>query len=316
MESIADIQKREGFPVRVVNAKATTVTAYELLGGTAEGFYQTTITSAIPGKITTLNVSVGDTVEQNFSLMTIEPDLPANYNLAKTQFENSRKSRERVLALAEQGGISQEVIDQVDAGFLAAKEGMEAMHKNQFVPAPFSGTVVELFQTDNQRVSPGDNLVTVARINRIRIPLVVSDILINKFKTGQKALALNGNDSIYGTINKVALSGQQSTHTFIIEAVFDNSEKILKPGMYIPVKVIIDRKNQVVSLPIEAVISQGVEKFVFVVKDLMAKKVPVKLGIRDENLLEIVSGIAEGDLVVVSGMSMLADGARVKIVEE
>lgn len=317
VESIADIQKREGTPVRAIKTQATVITNYELLGGTAEGYYQTTITSAIPGKITAVNVTVGDQVEQNSSLMTIEPDMAANYNLAKTQYETSRKSRERLLALAEQGGVSQEVIDQVNAAYLAAKESMDAMRKNQFVPAPFAGTIVDVFQTDNKRINAGDNLVTIARIDRIRIPIVVSDVLINKFKTGQKAIAINGiNDSIHGSIEKVALSGQKSTHTFEMEAVFNNPGKVLKPGMYIPVKVIVDRKDNVISLPMEVVISEGSEKFVYVVKDLVAKKIPVSVGIRDGNLLEIVSGVSEGDLVVVSGASMLSEGARVKIVNQ
>jgi len=313
VESISDIQKREGFPVQVMKAERSVITAYELLGGTAEGYYQTTITSSINGKITSVNVSVGDKVEQNSSLMTIEPDVAANYNLAKTQYETSRKSRERLLALAEQGGVAQEMIDQVEAAYLAAKEDMDAMHKNQFVPAPFAGTVVNLFQTENKRINAGDKLVTIARIDRIRVPIVVSDILINKFKTGQKAIAA---DSIHGSIGKVALSGQQSTHTFIIEALFDNPGKVLKPGMYVPVKVIVDNKKNVISLPVEVVISEGREKFVYVIKDLQAKKVPVSVGIRGEEMLEIASGVSEGDLVVVSGSSMLTDGARVKIVDE
>lgn len=312
-ESIADIQKREGFPVRVMKAEKSVIAAYELLGGTAEGYYQTTITSSITGKITSVNVSVGDKVELNSSLMTIEPDVAANYNLAKTQYETSKKSRERLLALAEQGGVAQEIVDQIEATYLAAKEDMGAMRKNQFVPAPFAGTVVNLFQTDNKRVNAGDKLVTIARIDRIRIPIVVSDVLINKFKTGQKAIAV---DSVYGSIGKVALSGQQSTHTFIIEALFDNPGKVLKPGMYIPVKVIVDRKENVISIPMEVVISEGREKFVYVVKDLQAKKATVSVGIRGEEMLEIVSGISEGDLVVVSGSSMLTDGARVKVVDE
>jgi membrane fusion protein (multidrug efflux system) len=312
VETVADIQKREGIPVRVVKAETSVITAYEALGGTAEGYYQTTITSSIAGKIISVNVSVGDKVEQNSSLMTIEPDMAENYNLAKTQYETSRKSRERLLALAEQGGVAQEMIDQIEAVYLAAKEDMEAMRKNQFVPAPFAGTVVNLFQTDNRRVNAGDKLVTIARIDSIRVPIVVSDVLINKFKTGQKAIAF---DSIQGLIGKVALSGQQSNHTFIVEAVFSNPGKVLKPGMYVPVKVVVARKENVM-LPMEAVVSEGRGKFVYVVKDLQAKKVPVSVGIRSEEMLEIVSGVSKGDLVVFSGNLMLTDGTRVKIVDE
>lgn len=314
-ESIAEIQKRDGIPVRIINVKTGLITSYELLGGTAEGYYQTTLTSGVAGKITAVNVKVGDNVNQNTYLMTIEPDQAHNYSLAKTQYETSRKSRDRVMALAEQGGVSQEIIDRADAEFQAAKENLGAMRKNQFVPAPFAGTVVNIFQTVNNKIASGNNLLTIAQIDKIRIPMEVSDVLVNKFKAGQKAVAVIGSDSISGYIEKVALSGQEKTHTFIIEAVIKNGQKIIKPGMYVPVKVIIEKKNNVIALPVDVINAQGTEKYVFLVNDSIVKRVSVKVGIRDGEMLEIVSGITEGDIVVASGASMLVDGSKIKIVD-
>lgn len=314
-ESIEDIQKRQGIPVRVLKVEKTTISSYEILGGTAEGFYQTTISAKIPGKITGVHVEVGDNVNLNQTLFSIEPDNAQNFNLAKTQYETSKKSRERLMALAEQGGVSQEIVDQVEAGYIAAKENMDAIRKSQFVPAPFAGTVVNVFLTNNSRIAAEDKLAIIANIDKIRIPLVVSDVLINKFRAGLHAIAMIGDDSIVGKIDKVSLSGQELTHTFVVEAVFNNPHKVLKPGMYIPVKVVLENKKDVIALPLDAVNANGSEKYVFTVVDSIARKVPVKVGIRDGELLEIVSGLNTGDMAVIFGASMLMDGKKIRIVE-
>src|ERR1035437_7429924 len=73
-ESIADIQKREGIPVRTMTITPGTIEAAENVGGTAEGFFQTTISSITAGRITAIHVKVGDYVEKNKSIMTIVPD--------------------------------------------------------------------------------------------------------------------------------------------------------------------------------------------------------------------------------------------------
>jgi membrane fusion protein (multidrug efflux system) len=314
-ESVADIQKRDGVPVRVIKSGFGQMLAYELLGGTAEGYFQSTLNAGIAGKVSDIKGNVGDIVTQNASLMSIEPDGSQNFELTKQQFETAKKSRERILALAEQGGVAQEIIDRVDAEFAAAREGLEAVRKSQFIPAPFEGTIVNIFQTVNNKVSSGDKLLTIAKMDKIRVPLVVSDVLINKFKTGLSAMAIIGTDTINGLIEKVSLSGQDQTHTFIIEAVFNNSRKLLKPSMYVPVKVITNVKPHVISLPLDAIIDDNSKKLVYKIENGVSKRYGVTTGIRVGEVCEVLSGINDGDLVVVSGMSLLADSSKVKIIE-
>ena len=314
-ESISDIQRRDCIPVRVTVAAVASIQGYELLGGTAEGYMQTTLSAGVPGKISKLNVKVGDNISQEASLMTIEPDIPQNYDLVKQQYENALKSQGRIQALAEQGGVSQQIIDDINTQVYAAKEGLESVRKSQFVLAPFSGTVVSLFQMVNSKVGPGAELAKIAKINNIRIPIVVSDIIINKFKAGQTAYAMVGSDTLKGSIEKVALAGAQGTHTFIVEAVFKNPRRVIKPAMYVPVKVITENRENAITLPMDAIISEGAQKYVYLISNETAVKSVVTLGIRSGDIYEVVSGVQDGDQVVVNGSSLLADGSKVNIVD-
>lgn len=314
-ESISDIQKREGIPVRTVTARRSNLTMYEFTGGTAEGYFQTTLTAGMPGTITKVNVSIGDNVKADASLMQIDPSSPQNYDLVKQQFDNAAKSRERVAALAREGAVSQEIIDQMDVGYNTAKEGLDIIRKSQFVVAPFGGTVVNIHKNVNNTVSPGAELVTIANIHKVRIPVTVSDLLINKFRKGQTALTIIDGDTLRGTLDKVPLSGNESTHTFNIDVVFDNQNYRIKPGMYVKIQVVVDEKQDIISLPMDAVIIEGVHQSAFVITDGIAHKTTITTGERSADTFEITSGISDGAHVVVSGASLLSEGTKTKIVQ-
>ncbi|MBN1759307.1 MAG: efflux RND transporter periplasmic adaptor subunit [Chitinispirillaceae bacterium] len=313
-ESISDIQKREGVPVRVVTVDRTDLKLYEYVGGTAEGFYQTTLTAGIPGTITSVNVAIGSNVKKGASLMKIEPAIPQNYDLVKQQFENAEKSRKRVSALAEEGAVSQEIIDQVDIGYSTAKEGLDIVRKNQFVVAPISGTVLDILLQTNNNVHPGAELVTIADVRKIRVPVTVSDLLINRFHKGQRAEAVIDGDTITGQVDRIPLSGNQSTHTFTIDVVFDNPDIRIKPGMYLKLRIVTGVKEGAITLPMDAVIIEGTDKSAYIVIGGIAKKIAVTAGDRSGDRLEITGGVDEGAQVVVSGAGLLSDGTKVKIV--
>ncbi len=313
-ETMEMIQQREGVPVTVVAARLDTLEAVELVGGIAQGYNQATLNSAIPGRISSVNIKLGDRITANRSIMTIVPDMAQNFDLASKQYEDAKKNRERVTAIVEQGGASQQVLDKVELGYLAAKEGMEAMRKSQFVLAPFTGVVVALHQNRNDIVGMGTPLVEIATLEKIRVPVNVSDALVHRFSEGQKAVTVVGRDTVTGEVEKVAIAGSSSTLSFTVEIVFPNPGLIIRPGMYLPSRVIVKRKEGVVVLPMDAVISQGVNRYVYIIDNNAAAKVPVEIGIRGGEYYEITSGVQQGDQVVLTGASLLQDGSKVKIV--
>lgn len=315
-ESIEQIQKRKGIPVVVAEVRKGTLVVDEILMGTARGYYQTTIASSIAGKLVEIRAKIGDYVEKDSSLMSIEPDHAQNYDIVKQQYENSIKNRQRIRVLAEQGGVSQELIDEVDAQYLKSKEDLDAVRKSQFVLSPFSGTVVNIYQTLNSKLAPETELITVAQVKKIRIPLKISDKIINRFKVGQKAIAIVENDSVSGVIENVSLAGNDFTNTFEIEAVFNNVQKLIKPGMHIPVRIIVESKNDVITIDSEDIISDGIQKYVYIINDSLARKAEIVTGKKTDGRYEIVSGVNNADLVVVKGASLLFDGAKVNVVNK
>jgi RND family efflux transporter MFP subunit len=182
--------------------------------------------------------------------------------------------------------------------------------------APFAGTIVEVSELPGSVVNPGKALVKIATLDRIRVKLTVSEAIIGRFARGQKAFAIINGDTTQGTVEIVSLAADESSHTFTVECVFDNKEGRFRPGMYVTVDVVVREIEDALALPMEAVISEGAGKYVFTVEGGVARKVPVKAGIRGGNDYQISEGVPEGAKVVLSGASNLSDGAKVKVVAQ
>jgi len=94
----------------------------------------------------------------------------------------------------------------------------------------------------------------------------------------------------------------------------DNSSGELRPGMFARVGLVLDKKESAVVVPKEAVIRQGGQAYVFVIKDSSAEKREVQVGMDDGEMIEIVSGLKSGEQVVIKGQAYLKEGQEVDIV--
>ncbi|MFP4164805.1 MAG: efflux RND transporter periplasmic adaptor subunit [Chitinispirillaceae bacterium] len=314
-ESIEDIQRREGIPVGVLTAQRGPVSDMERVSGVAQGYHQAKVTAIMPGRISRVKVKVGDRVKRNSSLMVIDPDdRTKSYSFIKQKLEDATRRRERLQALSQRGAVSDEALEQVELKIDEAKRGLQNIRKAQFVLAPFSGIVVKVFQNENNSVGPGSALLELASLNKVRIVSTVSDALVHRFKVGQTAMAVVGNDTLTGKLDRVPLAGSAATLSFTLETVFDNPDMVIKPGMYVPVYVVVDRKKDAVVLPLETVISDGSQQYLYVVRNGKAVKTDVRTGIQNGYDVEILEGVEPGEKVVASGAGLLNDGVKVKVV--
>ena len=117
-----------------------------------------------------------------------------------------------------------------------------------------------------------------------------------------------------GRVVKVPLAGSPDSHSFHVETAFHNKNRLLRPGMFVTVHVIVDEKSDALTLPVETIISEGEEKYVFVVRDDKAYKTSLRLGVRGGDAFEILEGLKADDLIVASGASRLSEGVKVRIV--
>lgn len=314
-ESIADIQRREGVPVRVISVAPTTLQVIEKAGGTVEGYYQTVIGSGTAASIVSINVKVGDPVNKDDVLVHLDPNAASSqYRQAKAAYEAADKAYARAKALVEEGGVPKEILEQAETGYTITKANFDAATKSVRLLAPFSGTVVEVFEPLNKNVGIGDPLIKMAMLDTIRVQMTVNETLIHHYRKDQPAFIEVDSRRVDGSVVKVPLAGSPENHSFGVEAVFANPNQVLKPGMFVTVQVIVDERSNALTLPVETVLSEGDEKYVFVVREGKAHKTPLSVGVRGGDAFEILGGLSVGDLAVASGASRLNEGVKVKVV--
>lgn len=314
-ESIAEIQKREGIPVRTIAVTRGTLRVTERLGGTVEGYAQTTLGAGVPGTLTRYGAAVGRRVGKGTVVARIDPDVASPYAMAKAQYDQVAKSRERVTALAEEGGVPQEAVDQIEAAYTAAKEQLDAATKSVNILAPFAGTIIEQKIPLGSKVGPGQSLVTIADLRRTRVTLDVNETMIGEFAVGQRAYILLGNDSLFGEVAKIPIGAREQGHMFPVDVVFDNPDTRLKPGMFVTVHVITTELPDALALPAELVMRDDTGAYVYSVDGDKARRTRLDLGVRGGGRMSVNHGLAEGDVVVAEGAGKVSDGVKVRVVQ-
>ncbi|MBD3317607.1 MAG: efflux RND transporter periplasmic adaptor subunit, partial [Chitinivibrionales bacterium] len=288
--------------------------AVEIVGGTVEGISQTVVSTGAGGTVKRIVAGVGSRVAENGVVAVVEPDGASPYTMAKAQYDQIKKSYERVKALADEGAVPQETIDQVEAAYIAAREQLRAARKAENVPAPFGGTVIEVYEQPKSKVGPGTPIAKIARWDKIRVEIEVNERLISNYSPGQRAYIVAEGDTLWGEIEKVALGANAMTHAFPVWAVFPNPGLRIKPGAYVVVNVITRTAQSALHVPMDVVTVKEDGAWVYTVTGGVARRKIVKHGLRSEGFLEITEGLTEGEKVVVRGASLLSDGAKVRIV--
>jgi membrane fusion protein (multidrug efflux system) len=116
-----------------------------------------------------------------------------------------------------------------------------------------------------------------------------------------------GERGFTGTLTAIDSRADPQTRSIRVNALFDNADEALKPGVFMSVEVELGRRENAVVVPEDAVVPQGARSFVFVVVEGRAEQRPVTLGIRERGTVEIGEGVQSGEDVVVRGVQKLRD---------
>jgi RND family efflux transporter MFP subunit len=188
------------------------------------------------------------------------------------------------------------------------------------IVAPFDGVVArrqvnrgDLVQAaTSTRTTP---LFKVQRIDTIRVFCDVPEDKVSHVRVGDRAnvkvSGLNG-EPLVGTITRFAYRLDPETRNMRTEIDLPNTDERLYPGMYAQVFLELDRRNDVLAVPVTAIGSDAQGTFVFTVQDNRIQRKAVKVGIRDSGRAEVIEGLSENAAVVVAAKSAPAVGTVIK----
>jgi multidrug efflux pump subunit AcrA (membrane-fusion protein) len=195
--------------------------------------------------------------------------------------------------------------------------------RQNIATAPIGGTIVMIPAQVGMTVSQAVPLARIAGGGALEIKLSIAERFISRMAMNQPCeITLDAwpGEIFRGSISEISPTVDLASRTMEIRVnVRDNSSK-LKAGMFAKVRVITERKDNIVKIPAAAVINRFGEQFVYVIaKDDqdndIVRKIIIEPGILIDNILEIQKGLEPSDEIVIRGQTLLDDGSRVNIIE-
>ncbi len=195
--------------------------------------------------------------------------------------------------------------------------------KNQAkITASIAGTVLQVNVDPNQMAAPQVPLVVVGDLSHLIVEADINQVDASKLAPGQTvkiAGATLADKQFSGKVTSVAPmaetqpTAQGSQTTVQVKFSVDQSDPALKPGYSVNLTVVTAVKDNVLQVPLEAVITADSDKYVYAVKNGFLHKAKVVTGIVGDINMEVTSGLEAGDLVVLNPSNDLSEGMKVKV---
>jgi membrane fusion protein (multidrug efflux system) len=184
------------------------------------------------------------------------------------------------------------------------------------IRAPIDGVVAERFVKAGNTLNPNDKLFRVADLSPLVAHVHVPESELRKLRTGQVASAQvdAAGGAFQSFIQRISPVVDSNTGTFKVTLELRDPSNKLKPGMFARIDIVHERRTDVVRIARSALLEDDGNQRVFVVQAGKAVSRPVTLGLTNGPLVEVLSGVAVGDPVVIVGQGTLKDGSPVRVV--
>lgn len=335
-------QRDSGEKVEVALVKKGNITSKVSASGELKAKSQVAISAETIARVRKINHVEGDYVKKGDILIELD-DVQANATrqLASAKLEQAEQDLRRAQKLIEKKLISQESFERIELSYKTAKasfeQALDAYRKTR-IYAPISGKIMKVNVEEGETAVMGalnyggTVMMTVADLSQMIAVVKIDETDVPDVRVGEYAdvIADAMPDSVYvGTVIKVGLmpiTNQLSTDEatdFEVEIELDNFSPLLRPGMNVKADIITSEKSDVLTIPIQASGKREVEnkpvETVFVVEDGKAKLMEIVPGVSSDTETEIMSGIDEGDTVIIGPyrvLSKLKEGQAVNFTIE
>ena len=283
----------------------------------------------ISGRITQLNFSDGQRVRKGQLLVQLDDQLPrAQVQQSRAELSIARANHKRNQELVAQGFISQRSVDESAANLEVAEAKLalaEATAQRLRIVAPFDGVAGIRGVNVGDYLKDGADIVNVEDLDAVYVDFRLPERLQNKVKTGQTArVAFDALPGVQYSAVVLAINPQIDAdgRSLAVRGCIDNRRLQLRPGMFARVTAVFGERSDANVVPEEAIVPDGAAPYVLRVVagpeegSQVAKRTTVRLGARTPGFVEVVEGLAPGDVVVTAGQQRLQrDGMAVRVVE-
>lgn len=184
------------------------------------------------------------------------------------------------------------------------------------IRAPFSGRITQRTVELGQTIRGSDSLFRLGSFSPLYADVHVAERDVRLVRPGQAAsigFDAGGAESIEGRVIRISPVVDESTGTVKVTVELVSTNALFRPGAFVRVDIRTDTRENATIVPRMALREQDGESFVFLVRDEVAHRRPVRLGYQRDQAVEVLEGVAPGDSLVVAGHGQLNEGAKVRV---
>ena len=302
--------------VTIMAASYKDVPQSDVYTANVEAYAKNNIAPQSPSRIQKIYVEVGDFVRAGQIVAKMDE---VSLNQSKLSMANDSLEYSRIKKLYEQGGVSKSDFDAMELKYNVTRSQYQNLLENTILRSPVSG-VITARNYDQGDMYGGSPIYVVEQITPVKLYVGISEMDYTRVKKNDTvtltADALPGK-TFTGRIARIYPTIDAATHTFTAEVNVANRDRLLRPGMYARVTVNFGSNHSIV-VPDDCIVKQqgsGVRSVFVLQADNTVKEIVVTLGRHFGTEYEILSGVAEGDKVVVKGQASLKNGSKVNVQE-
>ncbi len=320
--------------VRVMPAESRPLRPFVESIGTLNPYDTVTVSSELDGVLHSIHVEEGSSVSRGQLVAEIKD---TDYRLAVEQatailkqaeagqanakLEHQRKealyreelvTRQQFDDVVARLALTQGEVDRARAGLDLAKEKLTKTK----IHAPMAGGIKEKRVTAGDYIRNGTFLVSIIRTDRLKLNFSVNEKDVGNVRSGQDVLfevdAFPGRE-FRGRVNMIHPNLDEKTRSLQVEALFENNDGRLKPGLFARVTLYTGPARDTVVVPINALLYDNSSTKLFVAEGDRAKERNVRIGRKYGEFMEIVEGVRGKEKVVTVGQNNLMEGALVNV---
>jgi len=319
----AENSEEETPPVPVETSVPVRGDVYAMYTGTApiEAFAEADVIAKVGGEVRELLVEEGDEVDKGQVMARLDGErLRLELNESEAKLRKLQRDYERNIDLQAKGLIS-------DGDFEKIKYEMQALEAAfnlasleldyTQIRAPIKGVVARRFVKLGNTIKEGEALFKVTSLEPLVAYLHVPEREYRNVDPGQpvgiEIDALAG-ETIVASVSRVSPVVDPQTGTFKITVEIVDEKRRIKPGMFGRIGVIYDVHEDALQIPRSAIIEDRGTASVFVVEDDHAVRKTVETGYSNKGMVEIVSGLQDGEQVITVGQASIKQDSRVNVI--
>ena len=307
--------------------------------GKVEAENSANLSTRMMGYVTAVKVKTGEKVSKgqllasisNTDLQAKKAQAEAGVAQATAGYNSAKRDFDRFATLFAQKSVSQKEMDDMTTHLEMAKAGLEGAKqmKNEVmaqfsyanITAPFAGVVTGTYMKEGDMANPGMPIVSVEGASKLQVVVMVSESDISNIKQDMKTevMVKSLNKSFSGKVIEASSSARNTGGQYIVKVELDKADASVLSGMFVNVVFPIEntaaqKDDNLVMIPVEAVISQGQLKGIYVVGDDNTSILRwIRLGKTYGDNIQVLSGLSTGEKYVVTADGRLYNGANIKL---